>query len=217
MEPGPGSAHTSPSFRDRRKQHTRETIERAALDLFARHGYGSTTMSDIARAADVSLRTVAVHFPTKQDLVFGTKEQVFGELVASIEHRAAGTSTLEAMQAWLRGYVGFACLVEGGDGRAWEQRVQRRRIIEADPELAARARGGVGRIEPVIVAGVAHDLGLTPDDLMPRVVGAAATGVFQLLSQLDVTQEQPPDVGAALHRIDTAFGFLRAGLGAPPE
>jgi AcrR family transcriptional regulator len=207
----------SSSYRERKKQHTHEAIEAAALELFAQRGYASTTMGDIAQAADVSLRTVAVHFPTKQDLVFRAKEQVFEGLIASIEQRAAGTGTLEAMQEWLRAYVGAASEVAGSDAKAWERRVLRQRIIDADPELAARARGGVGRIEPILVAGVAADLGMSPDDLAPRIVGAAATGVFQMLSQLGTMEDSPPEARTSQLRIDTAFGYLRGGLGSLPE
>ena len=42
-----------PGLRERKKQQTREAIERAANELFLERGYQATTLPDIAEAADV--------------------------------------------------------------------------------------------------------------------------------------------------------------------
>jgi AcrR family transcriptional regulator len=48
---------------------TQRDIVRAAHDLFVEHGYGPTTIADIAAAAGVSVPTVYAGFPTKADLL----------------------------------------------------------------------------------------------------------------------------------------------------
>ena len=55
---------------ERRKQRTRALIRETAWDLFAAHGYDATTIKAIADAADVAPRTVTMHFPAKDDLLF---------------------------------------------------------------------------------------------------------------------------------------------------
>jgi AcrR family transcriptional regulator len=55
---------------ERRKQRTRALIRETAWELFAAHGYDATTIKAIADAADVAPRTVTVHFPAKDDLLF---------------------------------------------------------------------------------------------------------------------------------------------------
>lgn len=56
--------------RERKKFETRERIRLAAASLFARHGYGSATMRQIARQAHVALGTLFNYAEDKRDLVF---------------------------------------------------------------------------------------------------------------------------------------------------
>ncbi|MFC7110652.1 TetR/AcrR family transcriptional regulator [Nonomuraea rubra] len=56
--------------RDRKKRQTRERIQASALELFTSQGYRNTTIAAIAEHADVATRTVTLHFPTKEDLLF---------------------------------------------------------------------------------------------------------------------------------------------------
>ena len=55
-------------LRERKKRQTRDAIAAAALALFLERGFDAVTVADVARAADVSEKTVFNHFPTKEDL-----------------------------------------------------------------------------------------------------------------------------------------------------
>ena len=57
-------------LRERKKAKTRAEIQRQALRLFRERGYGATTASQIAEAAEVSESTFFRYFPTKEDVVF---------------------------------------------------------------------------------------------------------------------------------------------------
>src|SRR5438034_5460246 len=49
-------------------EQRREAIVRAALPLFARHGFANTTTKELASAAGVSEALLYKHFPSKESL-----------------------------------------------------------------------------------------------------------------------------------------------------
>jgi AcrR family transcriptional regulator len=66
---GGGMAETPPDQIDRRKGMNREKILDAAAERLAEHGYGATSLSDIAMLTGVDPAMVSFHFPTVEDLV----------------------------------------------------------------------------------------------------------------------------------------------------
>src|SRR5712692_10233594 len=56
-------------LRERKKQKTRESIQRTALRLFEKQGYEETTIEQIAAAVEISPSTFFNYFPTKEDVV----------------------------------------------------------------------------------------------------------------------------------------------------
>ncbi len=67
--------------RSKQAELTRDRIIGAALELFAERGARATTMTEVARAADVSPATVLNHFPTQDTLI----EAVVARLMADIQ------------------------------------------------------------------------------------------------------------------------------------
>src|SRR5579864_7803825 len=85
----------------RRKRRTREAIQTAALELFAERGYRETTINDIAQRADVAPRTVTVHFPAKEELLFDPEPFTLGSLSKRLASRKPQESALEALRDWM--------------------------------------------------------------------------------------------------------------------
>ncbi len=79
-----------PGLRERKKQRTRETIARAAHELFAERGYYVTTLPDIAEAADVSTRTIFAYFPSKEDILFSDFPLMKEALARALAERPEG-------------------------------------------------------------------------------------------------------------------------------
>jgi AcrR family transcriptional regulator len=84
--------------RQLRAEQTRATIITAAADLFDRHGYESTSLSDIVAHAKVTKGALYFHFAAKEDLAHAILElqaRAAEQLVADVESR--GYSSLEGL------------------------------------------------------------------------------------------------------------------------
>ncbi|GHE01395.1 ScbR family autoregulator-binding transcription factor [Streptomyces alanosinicus] len=84
--------------RQLRAEQTRATIITAAADLFDRHGYESTSLSDIVAHAKVTKGALYFHFAAKEDLAQAILElnaRAGQQLVAEVESR--GYSSLESL------------------------------------------------------------------------------------------------------------------------
>src|ERR1700741_542633 len=86
---------------ERRKRRTRQAIRAAALELFAERGYRETTINDIAERAEVAPRTVTVHFPAKEELLFDAEPFTLESLSKRLAARRPHESALEALRDWM--------------------------------------------------------------------------------------------------------------------
>ncbi|WP_405670515.1 ScbR family autoregulator-binding transcription factor [Streptomyces sp. NBC_01530] len=103
--------------RQLRAEQTRATIITAAADLFDRHGYESTSLSDIVDHAQVTKGALYFHFAAKEDLAHAIMElqsKAWHEVTKDLDGR--GYSSLESL---MRATFGIARLsVEGPIPRA---------------------------------------------------------------------------------------------------
>jgi AcrR family transcriptional regulator len=81
-----------PGMRERKKRERRQAIAQVALELFAKHGYESVTIRDIAQAADFN------YFPTKESLVYNQESDREDALVGAVRHRLPGVSVVAAFR-----------------------------------------------------------------------------------------------------------------------
>ncbi len=98
--------------RQLRAEQTRATIITAAADLFDRHGYESTSLSDIVAHAKVTKGALYFHFAAKEDLAHAIMElqsRTSRRLATDLDGR--GYTSLEAL---MRLTFGMARLCEEG-------------------------------------------------------------------------------------------------------
>ncbi|MFI6207783.1 ScbR family autoregulator-binding transcription factor [Streptomyces sp. NPDC051041] len=84
--------------RQLRAEQTRATIITAAADLFDRHGYESTSLSDIVEHAHVTKGALYFHFAAKEDLAHAIMElqsRASRQLAREMDSR--GLTSLEAL------------------------------------------------------------------------------------------------------------------------
>ena len=89
-------------LRDRKKLLTRRRLADAAALLFAEKGYDAVTMTDVARASEVSEQTVYNYFPAKQDLVLDMAERIRERYGQVTRDRAPGLSPARALEPLVR-------------------------------------------------------------------------------------------------------------------
>ncbi|MET9777523.1 TetR family transcriptional regulator [Streptomyces sp. NPDC006367] len=193
-----------PGLRERRKQHTRDTLLRTALELFTERGYEETTVDDIAGAAGVSQRTFFRYFATKEEAAFFVARLAESHFVDAVRRRPPGEAPLDA----LRG-----ALAESWDtiGEAVEQVVpldlhmRFYREIESTPALLAAHLRRANELEEEIARVVAAREGLGVDtDPRPRVVVAVFGAVMRVTERIWSAR---PDAGLADLRDLTAAYF----------
>jgi AcrR family transcriptional regulator len=204
-----------PGLRERKKQQTRRHIAETARQLFTERGFDAVKVSEVARAADVSEKTVFNYFPTKEDLVYWRLEAFEAELLQTIRDREPGDSVLAGFRRFIvsqRGLLGQA------DPEARDQLTALTRMITESPALQRREGEVFAGYTAALAGLIAEETGAGPDDVPPRVAAHAMIGVHQALIAYTrrgvLAGELGPRLGRdARRQADRALGLLEGGLG----
>lgn len=203
---------------ERKKQRTRALIRETAWELFAEHGYDATTIKAIADAADVAPRTVTIHFPAKDDLLFADDDYFgAGRLEGRLAARPAGQPALEALRQWMTETIGeITSGRAGGAGTYWRARALRARLIGENDRLRGLARASYATAERVLAAAIAADLRVEPDCLAPRLAAVSAvTGLRELYDSREARALGAEPTGDGLIRlVNQVIDYAAAGLAA---
>ena len=165
-------------LRERKKQQTRELIAQTARRLFLERGFDHVPVAEIARAADVSEKTVFNYYTRKEDLVYFQLEAFEEELLAAVRDRAPGESVLDAFSRFVLQRRG---LLAESDPEAAERLATLTRMITESPALLTREREIFERYTDSLAELLARETGAAPDDVEPRVVANALMGVHRAL------------------------------------
>jgi AcrR family transcriptional regulator len=206
---------------ERRKQRTRALIRETAWELFAAHGYEATTIKAIADAADVAPRTVTMHFPAKDDLLFAD-DDYFGadRLEIRLTARPAGQPALETLRQWMIETIGEISSSRAGDASLyWRARALRARLIGDNDRLRGLARASYATAELILAAAIASDLHIEPGALAPRLAATTAvTGLRELYDTSEARSLGPEPTGADLVQlVNQVIDYTIAGLAAVTE
>jgi AcrR family transcriptional regulator len=197
---------TKLGLRERKKQQTRDTIARVALQLFAQRGYDETTLAEIAEAANVAPRTIFAYFEGKEDILLCNESRFLDKLKRMLDERPTGTTTVDALREFLSG-------IEPPD----ESAKLRKQIITANPALQTKMHGRHAELEPMLAESIAKDLGAKPDDIRPLLIAASMTAAFTSVRDRFVEAEtggEPLTHEQATAILDQVLEFLRGGLQA---
>jgi TetR/AcrR family fatty acid metabolism transcriptional regulator len=168
---------TAPGIRTDRLDE-RHTILRAAVRTFARHGFFPSGLRDVARAANVSSRTVGCHFKDKDDLLVAIFDGMIGEAID--EGRAALESVSDPIARLDE--IARLHLARMGHDRdlAVVCQVELRQSVKFMERFSStRLREYLGIIRDAIAAG--QQRGVFRDGLKPTI---AAKMFFGILDQM---------------------------------
>ena len=186
-------------LRERSKARRRAAIIRAAYELFADRGYDATTVADIAEAAEVSPRTVAMYFPAKQDIALSRFSDGVAGLAGAIRDRQPGETVHDAFGRWL-----LTSQTEPEDRELYRLA---RRMFTANPDLGALRTARMAAAVSEGAAMIAADTGSTPNAIAPRLAAAAAAAIAMEVIDTEPGTEREQAAAAAMR-------FLAAGTAA---
>ena len=196
-------AATTEGLRERKKRQTREAIAQAAMALFVEHGFDAVTVADVARAADVSEKTVFNYFPAKEDLVLHGGEERRAALIEAIRTRPAGRVDRRALP---RGDARVRRARRARPGRVDRRRAAARRAAAARCATGSSSAGS--RRRPRSAPVIAEETGAARG--RPRARGRRAH------AGVDAPARLPRRLHAAARRRGPARGGRRpARPGAP--
>jgi AcrR family transcriptional regulator len=207
---------SEPGLRARKKQQTRQLIADSARRLFAERGFEEVSVSEVARAADVSDATVFNYFPTKEDLFYSGLERFEDQLLAVVRDRPRGESIVDAVGRFFLQPRGF---LASDDPQAVARLLEISRMVAESPALLAREREILSRYTDSLARLIAEQTSAAVDDLRPAVAAAALIGVHRALIEHVRQQILAGDHDLARLRRSTrsagkkALALLDQGLG----
>ncbi len=204
-----------PGLRERKKQQTRQLLERTAQRMFTQRGFEQVSVAEIARAADVSEATVFNYFPTKEDLVYGRMQTFEDELVQAIRDRPVSEPILVAFGRFVLQPRGFLAAT---DVHAAEELANVSRMIASSPALLTREAQILARYTDTLASMIADEAGAARDDPRPSITANALIGVHRALityvrKRILAGHDSLPDLARDVRSHgETALAHLAHGL-----
>lgn len=167
--------------------NARDRLVDAALALFHEHGYGRTTVGEIAARAGLTERTFFRYFTDKREVLFGRSGDMEKGIADAITSAPEGTSPLDAVVGALQ--EAGAKFPPRRDYRA------RQKLIAAHPELRERDLIKLASLSSAI-AGALHARGVTePGASLSAEAGIA---IFKVAFERWVGGAEPRDLPAQI-------------------
>ncbi|MDT5067737.1 MAG: hypothetical protein QOK02_3892 [Mycobacterium sp.] len=204
----------SMGLRESKKARLRETISATAIRMFLDAGFDQVSITDIAREAEVSRRTLFAYFPTKEDLVLQRFADHEDEAARTVRARRADQLPLDALQEAMLDALRQRDPNTGLNDDA--ETVAFLQLIAGTESLAERLRRYTARgVESL--AEALRDSGFDP--LTARLVAAQVIVVQRELAFMNhefmVNGQSAADrYPEAVRATDRAFDLLRDGLGS---
>lgn len=161
------------TFRDRKKQRTREQLIEAAVQLFSERGFDDVTVEEIAGRAWVSERTFFRYFPSKEDVLWPDSAVELEALTTAIVARPDEETPLVAVR---NAMLDLAAVMNLDPSFP----LARSRIVADTPGLAARDLLEYARWEASVSEAIRQRTGAAEDDATPAMTAVIAGGALRV-------------------------------------
>ncbi len=190
----------------RKRVTSRAELEQAAFALFEAHGFGATTVDEIATAAGIGRRTFFRYFPSKNDIPWGAFEAELDRMRVRLKAWPPEVPLMDAIRLAL---IDFN-RVSPADVPLHRRRME---LILRVPTLFAHSTLRFTAWRQVVAEFVAERTGRRPDELAPQVIAHAVLGV-SVAAYEHWLDDPAEDIGTLLdngmRQLDAAFtGSLR--------
>lgn len=170
-------------MRQRDRQKAVLQVSRAAVELFAAHGYTETTVRQIADAAGVSVRSFHRFFATKEDAVSPVLDAGWESFVEAFAARPADEPIADGLVA------AFAISLESA---AVGQPLTFLRSLPKSPALEPIWQHAVDRCRAALQPVLASRLGLEPDSIRAKFTAACVVAGTRTAVETLADDEAPP-------------------------
>ena len=199
-------------LRERKKLLTRQAILDTARTMFEQHGYDNVTVSEIADAVNISAKTVFVYFPSKEDLVFVSDDEVCEVLLNRIRDRPAGETPLDAMADAVR------VMMSESDSPPVAELDRMHRMVGTSLTLQSRWRPMWEKFERSMAEALASELGEHPHAPRPSILAAQLILLLRSMASEQFVgylraHDEPNQLAAAADWLDVSLELIGGGIG----
>lgn len=185
------------SLRERKKQKTREAIQREATRLFQKQGYEETTIEQIAAAVEISPSTFFNYFRSKEDVVL---YDAYDPIVATLfQSRPSNEPLSDSVHAVLDQMTDML-------ERDRDIILARSKLLLQTPDLRSRLWSEVQRAQVFFGEMLAQRTGRDADDFEFRVVAIALVAAMMEAASEWVRQEGRVHMGDLMKKALDAIG-----------
>lgn len=191
-------------LRELKKARTRASLREHALRLFRDQGYESTTVEQIAAAAEVSPSTFFRYFPTKEDVLLRDDFEL--RMFEALERQPPDLPPLAAIRAAIRESVGELTETEWADMRTQAS------IAMTSPEVRARTLDEMTRTMHGMAEALGRRAGLPPDDIRVLTMTGAVMGIVMVVGMPFESWAGEATGAGMFSQIEEGIGLLEQGL-----
>ena len=206
---------TEIGLRERKKRQTRQAISDIASGLFMLRGFDNVTVAEVARAANVSTKTVFNYFPRKEDLFLDRIPEAIELINQAVHGRPPGEEPPAALRRLFLDLLRRGHPLAGiGEGyqHFWQ-------VILDSPALLARLRECVEEVEDQLACLLAEAAGTGPGDPRAQMTAALIVTVYRTTFVISARRVLAGEPAAAvipdhIALLEHAFAALEGTLAA---